>query len=126
MTATNLTRPDAASWSDLAPMILRQRLIIEGRCAAPIDGRTIENYLIDLTTVCGMTTLTDPVVHRSERYGWAGWIHWETSGAHVYAWEQPVLFFSVDLYTCKAFDPLPAVELTRQRLRAIEIVSREV
>ena len=36
-----------------------------------------------------MTLLIDPVTHRSDRYGWAGWVHWETSGAHFYAWEVP-------------------------------------
>ena len=50
-----------------------------------------------------MHLLLDPVTHRSDRYGWAGWVHWETSGAHFYAWEDP-LFFSVDIYTCKPFD----------------------
>ena len=29
--------------------------------------------------------------------GWAGWIHWETSGAHFYAWDTPRPFFSVDI-----------------------------
>ena len=36
-----------------------------------------------------MNVLLDPVTHRSDRYGWAGWVHWEASGAHFYAWEQP-------------------------------------
>ena len=36
------------------------------------------------------------------------------SGAHFYAWEQPRLFFSVDIYTCKAFSAAAAVEFTRE------------
>ena len=51
-------------------------------------------------------------LHRSDLYGWAGWIHWETSGAHFYAWEQPVKFFSVDVYTCKPFSAVEALDFT--------------
>jgi len=107
---------------DLAPSIRRQRLVIEGTCPVPIDETSIRNYLLRLSDVCDMKALNDPVTHRAERYGWAGWIHWETSGAHLYAWDDP-LFFSIDLYTCKAFDPAPVVQFTNDYFEAIELVS---
>ena len=110
---------------DLAPMIHRQRLIIEGTCRRPIEAAAICDYLTRLSTVCEMRTLIEPVTHRSELYGWAGWIHWETSGAHFYAWEVPLLFFSVDIYTCKAFDATSAVRFTRDYFDAPEIVAKE-
>jgi hypothetical protein len=109
---------------DLAPMIFRQRLVIEGTCREPIDDRQIATYLEALSDVCGMHALIAPVTHRSDLYGWAGWIHWETSGAHLYAWEQPLLFFSVDIYTCKGFDPERAIEFTRAFFRAPDITAR--
>jgi S-adenosylmethionine decarboxylase len=115
---------DTATMPDLAPMIHRQRLVIEGTPAAPITDRAITTYLSGLSAVCGMVTLIEPVTHRSERYGWAGWIHWETSGAHFYAWEQPLLFFSVDIYTCRAFSVPDAVEYTRDFFAAREIVAK--
>ncbi len=65
------------------------------------------------------------MTHRSDTYGWAGWVHWETSGAHFYAWEQPIRFFSVDIYTCKPFDPVEAVAFTAAYFSADEIVGRE-
>ena len=68
-----------------------------------------------------MRTLLAPVTHRSDLYGWAGWIHWETSGAHFYAWEQPLLFFSVDIYSCKAFDVQSALDLTRHYFEASKL-----
>jgi len=111
---------------DLAPGILRQRLVIEGYPAWSISEADIKNYLAKLSTVTDMTVLIDPVTHRSDRYGWAGWVHWETSGAHFYAWEQPLLFFSVDIYPCKAFDPEVAVEYTRGFFQASEVVSKSV
>jgi S-adenosylmethionine decarboxylase len=113
------------AFRDLAPMIHRQRLVIEGTCRTPIDAEAIHVYLTDLSFVCGMLLLGEPVTHQSERYGWAGWVHWESSGAHFYAWEQPALFFSVDIYTCKPFDPVAAVEFTARFFDAPEIVAKE-
>ena len=110
---------------DLAPMIHRQRLVVEGTCPRPIDASTIEDYLSQLSVVTDMTTLIKPVTHRSDMYGWAGWIHWETSGAHFYAWEQPLLFFSVDIYTCKPFDAAEVVEFTARYFDADQIVAKE-
>lgn len=72
-----------------------------------------------------MTELTEPVTHRSDAYGWAGWIHWETSGAHFYAWDQPLLFFSVDIYTCKPFEPDKAVDFTRRTFGASDITAKD-
>ena len=46
------------------------------------------------------------------------------SGAHFYAWEQPRLFFSVDVYTCKAFDVDPAVSFTRDFFAADPVVAK--
>jgi S-adenosylmethionine decarboxylase len=106
---------------DLAPQILRQRLVIEGYPALPISDDQIKDYLNRLSKFIGMRTLLVPVTHRSDLYGWAGWIHWETSGAHFYAWEQPLLFFSVDIYTCKAFNVDVALEFTRRYFEASDI-----
>jgi S-adenosylmethionine decarboxylase len=109
---------------DLAPTICRQRLVIEGTCDTPISDGAIRAYLIGLSKVCNMTVLLDPVTHRSDRFGWAGWVHWEASGAHVYAWDTPLLFFSVDVYTCKLFDMDEAVEYTRHFFDASRIVAK--
>jgi S-adenosylmethionine/arginine decarboxylase-like enzyme len=110
---------------DLAPTIYRQRLIIEGYPKNPISDEAIKTYLTQLSHEIDMVDLIQPVTHRSDAYGWAGWIHWETSGAHFYAWEQPTLFFSVDIYTCKAFDPAKAAEFTKQFFEAETIEFKE-
>ena len=111
--------------TDLAPEIHRQRLVIEGIPALAISDAEIVGCLRGLSEVCGMVTLANPVTHRSDRFGWAGWIHWETSGAHFYAWEVPKLFFSVDIYTCKGFDPIAAVTYTEQCFDTSRIVAKE-
>ncbi len=114
----------AQGMPDLAPSICRQRLVIEGTCDTPLSDADIRGYLVGLSDVCDMKILLDPVTHRSDRFGWAGWVHWEGSGAHVYAWERPVLFFSVDVYTCKLFDMERAVEFTHRFFSARRIVAK--
>ncbi|MGJ7440954.1 S-adenosylmethionine decarboxylase [Aquipuribacter sp. MA13-6] len=100
-----------APMPDLAPMIHRQRLVIEGYCDAPISAEAIRSFLSELSDTIGMVSLMEPMTHQSPLYGWAGWIHWETSGAHFYAWDSPLLFFSVDVYACKPFQARDAVDL---------------
>ena len=109
---------------DLAPPIYRQRLVVEGTCSKVIPEVAVSQYLRELTTVCGMKRLMDPITHRSDRYGWAGWVHWENSGAHVYTWDSPMLFFSVDIYTCAAFEASDVVEFTAAFFDPDEIVAR--
>lgn len=111
---------------DLAPTIYRQRLVIEGYPGDVklLSAESIKSYLKQLSDVLKMKTLIEPVTHRSDMYGEAAWIHWETSGAHFYAWEMPIEFFSVDIYTCKEFDPADAVEFTRNYFKATEIAHK--
>lgn len=111
-------------YQDLAPQILRQRLVIEGVPANSINDQSIKDYLSRLSHELGMHELLSPVTHKSDKYGWSGWIHWETSGAHFYAWEQPQLFFSVDIYTCKEFDVEVAVKYTSRYFDAQQLSYR--
>lgn len=113
-----------AAYVDLAPRIHRQRLVVEGIPAKPITREEIVDYLRELGDVTEMLVLTDPVTHESPMYGWAGWVHWETSGAHFYAWDVPQLFFSVDIYTCKAFDPDEVVRFTADTFAASTITAK--
>ncbi len=120
-----ISKFEETQYTDLAPAILRQRLVIEGYPERPITDIDITDYLSKLSDVCGMKTLLDPVTHCSDTYGWAGWIHWETSGAHFYAWDQPLLFFSVDIYTCKAFDVQKAIDFTKDYFKATATAAKE-
>jgi hypothetical protein len=122
--STPPTSPDVLDYRDLAPLIHRQRLVVEGYPTFAITDAHISEYLSKLSVVTDMITLIEPVTHESDLYGWAGWIHWETSGAHFYSWERPVRFFSVDIYTCKAFDPEAVAEFTAEFFRTTEIVAK--
>jgi hypothetical protein len=115
---------DADPMPDLAPGILRQRLVVEGLVEATIGEEAIIAYLRALSDVCEMELLTEPVTHRSPRYGWAGWVHWEASGAHFYAWDDPVRFFSVDIYTCQAFDAAKVIDFTAAFFGTTRVVGK--
>jgi S-adenosylmethionine decarboxylase len=108
---------------DLAPTIHRQRLVIEGLVDTAIKEAAIVAYLDGLSEVCDMTVIQPPITHRSPRYGWAGWVHWEASGAHFYAWDDPC-FFSVDIYTCRSFDSAEVLEFTASFFATRRVVGR--
>jgi len=112
-------------YTDLAPNIYRQRLVVEGYPGFVITDDHIKEYLSKLSEVLKMKTLITPVTHCSDKYGWAGWIHWETSGSHFYAWERPTLFFSVDIYTCKEFDAADAVKFTSDFFKVEKVTFKE-
>ena len=112
---------------DIAPDVYRQRMFIEGLRDTPFTPEEIKAYLIKLGEVLDMLPLATPFTHLSEKYGWSAWMHWETSGVHFYSWDKrnPV-FFSVDIYTCKKFDPKLAVTFTTAYLKAMQVVSKEI
>jgi len=110
---------------NIAPEIYRQRAVIEGKPGFTIGDKHIKEYLAQLSKKLNMQTLIEPVTHKSPKFGWAGWIHWETSGAHFYAWDRPFLFFSSDIYTCKEFDVNTAVEFTKEFFKADDLVFKK-
>ena len=112
-------------WKELAPDIYRQRLVIEGMASHALNEEQMIEYLEGLSRTLGMTTLANPTAHKSQQWGWAAWIHWESSGCHLYSWETPYPFFSADIYTCKAFDVDKAVAYTQEFMKATEITFKE-
>jgi S-adenosylmethionine decarboxylase len=114
------------SWKNLAPGLVRQRVIIEGTSDHVITPEEISSYLKELSSVLGMRPLREPFSYQAEDMGYGGWIHWVTSGAHFYSYTTTPPFFSVDAYTCKSFDVEKAAEFTRTYFLAMELVWKEV
>jgi hypothetical protein len=104
-------------WRDLsAGRIYEQRLIIRFHPAADVTPEQITGYLAELTDQLGMKLIEEPRTSLADEYGWAGWVHWSTSGAHLYAWnagaplDRP--YVTVDIVTCKAFIDADAMSFT--------------
>ena len=113
-------------WKNLAPNLVRQRIIIEGTTKEIVGPEKIKEYLMALSKVVNMTVLSDPVAYSAHDDGYGGWIHWKTSGAHFYSYHENPPLFTVDCYTCKEFSVKKAVDFTKKYFNTIEIVWKEI
>src|SRR5437016_3045887 len=69
---------------DLAPDIYRKRLVVEGIPTRVITDHTIKDYLLKVSDALNMKTLLEQVTHKSDKFGWAGWVDWQYSEALFY------------------------------------------
>jgi hypothetical protein len=109
-------------YRDLAPGIVRQRLLMEGYWTAQVDADAVRQYLLGLAAHLDLRTYGDPVVFapvggmgRDENAGWDAFVPLIDSGISAYFWAQP-RFFSTVVYTCKYFDADGAEAFTRAYL----------
>jgi S-adenosylmethionine decarboxylase len=113
-------------WRNLAPNLLRQRLIIEGLTKNIIKPREIKDYLTKLAQASQMEIMSGPLAYSAQEKGYGGWIHWKSSGAHFYSYPTKPPLFTVDAYTCRPFSVHKIVEFTRNYFKAQKIVWREI
>ena len=115
---------------DLAPEIIRQRLLIEGLYTEAIDRQKVEDYLRGLATHLGLRVYGEPIVHapggigKDENQGFDAFLPLIDSGISLYVWSSRQFFASV-LFTCKAFSAEDAIAYTRGFFDASAIESRE-
>lgn len=110
------------TYRDLAPGIVRQRLLVEGYWTVEVDEAGVRRFLLGLAGHLGLRTYGEPVVFapasgmgRAENAGWDAFVPLIDSGISGYFWAE-ARFFSVILYTCKAFDAEEAVAFVRAAL----------
>jgi hypothetical protein len=114
---------------DLAPDIVRQRLLIEGLYLRAIDQAAVETYLIGVAAHLGLRTYGRPIVHapggdgKPENEGFDAFIPLIDSGISLYVWSQK-RFFAVVLFTCKRFDMNGALQFTRDFFVATNLEHR--
>jgi len=115
---------------DLAPDILRQRLLIEGYFTTQVDRIAVEAYLTGIATELALRTYGAPIVHdpggigKPENQGYDAFIPLIDSGISLYVWSKP-RFMAAVLFTCKRFDVERALEFTRRHFGATELEHRE-
>jgi S-adenosylmethionine decarboxylase len=115
---------------DLAPDIVRQRLLIEGLYSKTIDRAAVEAYLIGVAAHLGLRTYGQPIVHSpggegsAENQGFDAFIPLIDSGISLYVWSEK-RFFAAVLFTCKRFDVNAALNFTRQYFAASDIEHRQ-
>ena len=114
---------------DLAPDIVRQRLLIEGLFSREVDQTAVESYLTGIAAHLDLRTYGQPIVHapgdagRPETQGFDAFIPLIDSGISLYVWSQK-RFFATVLFTCKRFDVNQALRFTRDFFRATEFEHR--
>jgi hypothetical protein len=115
---------------DLAPDIVRQRLLIEGLYEREISGADVERYLIDVAAHLSLRTYGSPIVHapggagKDSNEGFDAFIPLIDSGISLYVWSKR-RFFAVVLFTCKAIDAGAALGFTRDYFRARDLEHRD-
>lgn len=113
-------------WKNLAPDLVRQRVIIEGTTEKIVEPEQIKAYLDELAVVTKMEKLSGPYAYTAHDMGYGGWIHWKSSGAAFYSYPTNPPLFTVDCYTCKPFSVEEAAKFTQKFFNAIKLVWREV
>ncbi len=103
---------------DIAPDIFRQRLLIEGYYSSDVGRETVARLLQGLAAELGLRAYAEPVIFspegvgRAESQGFDAFLPLVDSGIAAYFWTGR-RFFSIVLYTCKAFDASAAVRYAR-------------
>ena len=101
---------------DLAPTIVRRRLVIECIHKNNFNEQKIYDYMVQLSNVTNMTIVTLPTINDVEEYGFSAYMSWKESGMHVYTWnktDQRPNFMSIDIYTCKDFNVKDVINFTK-------------
>jgi hypothetical protein len=115
---------------DLAPDILRQRLLVEGFYTKEVGRDEVEEYLTGVARHLGLRTYAPPIIHspggqgREINQGYDAFMPLIDSGIALYVWTGR-RFFSTVIYTCKRFDVQEALRFTRGFFGTAEVEHTE-
>ena len=115
---------------DLAPNILRQRLLIEGFYNKDVDEGIIKLFYKTLTGKLNLKTYSDPIIHspsgqgKESNQGYDCFVPLIDSGIYLGIWANEK-FLSMIIYTCKEFNSEKAIEITKEFWGIDEIASHE-
>ena len=105
---------------NLAPDIVRQRLMIEAFYDKSGTKQLVKDYLLELAAKLDLRVYGEPVIFepasgmgKDENAGFDAFVPLIDSGISAYFWNGPK-FLSVVIYTCKSFDQDKAVEVTKE------------
>jgi S-adenosylmethionine decarboxylase len=121
----------APGMKDLCPQIARQRLVIEGKYTSRKTPAQIRAFFRDLSEKLGMTIIHGPLIKdiaggfNQKHKGIECVLIWAESGASLYVWDK-FQFFTLDIYTCKSFDPKKAVAMAKEFFAADKLTWKSV
>ena len=115
---------------NFAPDIPRQRMVIEGIYTIKLTPKILKNCMIELSKKLGMKIIYGPIVKNIAgkvnplHGGYESVLIWAESEASVYTWKRNN-FFTVDIYTCRKFDPKVALDHIKEKFKAEKIDFKE-
>jgi len=115
---------------NLLPQVKRRRVFIEGFYNVEVNKDLIEEFFNELAETLSMTPITKPLIFSPDikghpiHRGLAGYMGWVESGVSLYTW-QTFNFFTIDIYTCKDFNPEDALKVVRKFLNPSSMVYGE-
>ncbi len=104
---------------DLAPDIVRQRLLIEGFFTIDVDDGVIRRYFGELTAALELRAYGEPTIFSpfglgdAANQGYDAFLPLIDSGISLYVWSAR-RFLAVVVFTCKHFAVDRAIETTEQ------------
>lgn len=115
---------------DLAPKIVRKRLLIEAIYNKDIQESDVRDYLLKLAAHLDLRTYGEPIIHspsgtgKEENQGFDAFVPLIDSGISLYVWTNEH-FLSTVLYTCKSFSTKSALAFTQNFFNTIELEHSE-
>lgn len=112
---------------NIAPQIIRQRLLIEGYFQREITEKEIIAFFNGITAELGLRVYGKPTIHatgdrgKKINQGFDAFIPLIDSGIALYVWGN-ANFFSTVIYTCKHFDVKKAVKFTKEFFNSKECI----
>ena len=115
---------------NIAPQIIRQRLLIEAKYKIEVDKEKVNDYLLGIAKELGLRTYGEPIIHspggegKDVNQGYDAFVPLIDSGICLYIWTNEK-FMSCVLYTCKEFSVDKAVNFTKRFFDTIELEYQE-
>ncbi len=115
---------------NLAPHIIRQRLLIEGYFTIDVKQETIRKFFKEITKDLKLRVYGKPSIHATSgkgkniNQGFDAFIPLIDSGIVLYVWGN-AKFFSTVIYTCKKFDDKKAVGFCEKFFKSEKIAYRK-
>jgi len=103
---------------NLAPTIVRQRLLIEGFYTIEVDKSVIADYFRTITSALNLRMYGEPTIFspggegKEANQGYDAFVPLIDSGISLYVWSN-AKFLSLIIYTCKSFDEKEALKVTK-------------
>jgi hypothetical protein len=114
--------------TNIAPDILRKRLLIEGFFTIEVSEDKLKEYFSHITHELGLRTYGEPIIHQTSgkgreiNQGYDAFVPLIDSGIYIGVWVNPK-FLSTILYTCADFDDQKAVQLVKEFFQLSEFQS---